>query len=127
MDIVDYVEINRSGMGAGLMGGGGVIRIVTDPVRRTFGNGSRSHYTPYEIPLAFETQKRFYNPTYSSYTSGFFLKYGTIDWQPEVALEKDGMVTLKIKDHGVRDLKLFLEGVVNGSDYVSDVIDIRLD
>ena len=127
MDIVDYVEINRSGMGAGLMGGGGVIRIVTDPVRRQFGSSSRSLYTPYEIPLAFETQKRFYNPTYSSYTSGFFLKYGTIDWQPEVALEKDGMVTLKIKDHGVSDIKLFLEGVVNGSDYVSDVVDIRLD
>ncbi len=127
MDIVDYIEINQSGVGSGILGGGGVIKIVTDPFRRASRGISKSFYTPYEIPLAFETQKRFYNPRYSSYNSGFFLKYGTVDWQPELALETDELVTLKIKDYGVSDLKLFIEGIVNGLEYVSDVVDIRLD
>ena len=127
MDIVDYIEINPSGVGSGILGGGGVIKIVTDPFRRARQGMSKSFYTPYEIPLAFEPKKRFYNPAYSSYNSGFFLKYGTVDWKPEVTLEADELVTLKLKDYGVPDLKLFVEGVVNGSEYVSDVIDLSLD
>ncbi|MCE2613875.1 hypothetical protein LVD13_12910 [Flavobacteriaceae bacterium D16] len=127
MDIVDYVEINRSGIGGGLMGGGGIIKIVTDPYRRMFGGASETSFTQYEIPLAFEAQKRFYNPIYSSTNSGFFLKYGTVDWQPDLRLETDGFVTIKVKDYGVSDIKLFLEGVVNNSEYVSGIIDLRLD
>lgn len=127
MDIVDYVEINRSGIGGGLMGGGGIIKIVTDPNRRMVGSASETSFTQYEIPLAFETQKRFYNPIYSSTNSSFFLKYGTVDWQPDLRLERDGFVSIKVKDYGVSNIKLFLEGVVNNSEYVSDVIDLRLD
>ncbi len=127
MDIVDYIEINQSGVGSGLLGGGGVIKIVTDPFRRLNRGISKSFYTPYDIPLAFESQKRFYNPRYSSYSSGFFLKYGTVDWQPELKLEADELLILKLKDYGVSDIKLFLEGVVNDSEYVSDIIELSLE
>lgn len=127
MDIVDYVEINPAGVGSGIMGGGGVIKIFTNPFRRASRGISKSFYTPFEIPLAFESEKRFYNPAYSSYSNGFFLKYGTVDWQPELRLESDGLLTLKLRDYGVSDISLYLEGVVNGSEYVSDVIELHLD
>ena len=126
LDLVDYIEINPSGVGGGILGGGGIIKIVTDPYRRASLNTAKS-YTPYPIPLAFQEKKRFYNPVYSSYSSGFFQKYGTIDWQPELKVRQDGSLGVKIKNYGVPDLKLFLEGLVNGSEYVSDVIEISLE
>ena len=126
LDLVDYIEINPSGVGGGILGGGGIIKIVTDPYRRSSQVNGKA-YTPYPIPLAFQDKKRFYNPVYSSYSSGFFQKFGTIDWQPELKLSKDGSLGVKIKNYGLSDIKLFLEGVVNGSDYVSDVIEISLE
>ncbi|NNF74923.1 MAG: hypothetical protein HKN00_07050, partial [Flavobacteriaceae bacterium] len=114
LNIIDYIEINPMGQGYGMYGGAGVIKIVTDPYRRAKYN-SKPDYSTYEIPMAFEPEKRFYNPKYSSYSSGFFLKYGTLDWQPELRLEADGFLTIKFKNYGVSDIKLFLEGVVNGS------------
>ncbi len=126
LDIVDYIEINPSGVGGGMLGGGGIIKIVTDPYRRS-SQVSAKAFTPYPIPLTFQGKKRFYNPVYSSYSSGFFQKYGTIDWLPELQLNEDGSLGVKIKNHGLSDIKFFLEGVVNGSEYVSDVIAISPD
>ncbi|MBT8221599.1 MAG: hypothetical protein KJN96_00380 [Eudoraea sp.] len=126
MDIVDYIEINPSGVGGGLMGGGGIIKIVTNPFLRQE-RELGEFYKNYDIPLSFSAKKRFYNPAYSSYSNAFFFKYGTIDWQSDISLTKEGEITFKIKDYGVSDIKLYLEGVVNESEYVSDIIELRLD
>ncbi len=126
MDLVDYIEINASGVGNGLFGGGGVIKIVTDPFRRVENFGGES-YVDYDIPLVFNKKKRFYNPSYQSYNSNFFNTYGTIDWQPNVSFNTNGEAVLQIKDYGIPKLKLFVEGIVNDSEYVSETLVINLD
>lgn len=126
MDIVDYIEINPSGIGGGLMGGGGIIKIMTNPFLRQE-RELGEFYKNYNIPLSFSAKKRFYNPAYGSYSNAFFFKYGTIDWQSDISLNEEGKITLKIRDFGVSEISLYLEGVVNGSEYVSDIINISLE
>jgi hypothetical protein len=120
MDDVDYIEINRSGRGAGLQGGGGIIRIVTDPFRPNRGGSARS-YTGYDIPLTFTSKKSYSNPIYISYTSNFYKSFGAIDWHPNVVIDKEGMGSITFYSYGQTKIKLFIEGIVNDHQFVSDV------
>lgn len=117
LNAVDYIEIIKSGIGSGLMGGGGVIKIFTD-TRLMFaqGNGALS-FNEYEVPLAYGIQKRFYTPVYPSYTSPFFRKFGTVDWHPDVRPDENGKLHFQFKDYGLERLRVFVSGIVNGEAY----------
>lgn len=118
LDIVDYIEVNPIGIGSGIMGGGGVIRIVTDPNLRREKLGERS-FNSYEIPLAFGGKKDFYTPVYSSYNSDFFDAFGTLGWLPDLKADSKGGITFYTKNYGLDDLVLHVEGIVNGDEFVS--------
>jgi len=126
LDIVDYIEINQSGVGSGIMGGGGVIRIVTDPTLRRESLTSRS-FQSYEVPLAFGSKKQFYTPVYSSYNSEFFETYGTLGWVPDLRAGAEGGFSFYTKNHGLDQLVLHVEGVVNGDEFVSCRIPLDTD
>ncbi|MCC1484543.1 hypothetical protein [Winogradskyella immobilis] len=123
METVDYIEINKGGVGEGFRGGFGTIRIVTDPKKRLLTQKSRTSYSEYKIPLTFTSPKQFYIPKYRSFESPFFNEYGVVDWFPNVVVGNDGYLTLKVLDTGV-PIKLFIEGVVNTEQLMSDVITI---
>ena len=61
MEQVDYVIVNKSGIGEGVRGGAGVIRIYTDPFKK-FQQPKKISFTEYTIPLTYSTPKRFYIP-----------------------------------------------------------------
>ena len=83
-------------MGSGIMGGGGVIQIVTDPSLRFARRDGTLSFNEYEIPLAYGVQKRFYTPVYPSYNSPFFRKFGTLDWHPDVRPDEHGQFHFQI-------------------------------
>ncbi len=114
---VDYIEINRSGIGSGIMGGGGVIKIVTDPSLRYARRDGTLSFNEYEVPLAYGVQKRFYTPVYPSYTSPFFRKFGTVDWHPDVRSDENGKFHFQFKDYGLERVRVFVSGIVNGESY----------
>lgn len=114
---VDYIEINRSGIGSGIMGGGGVIRIVTDPRLRFARRDGALSFNEYEVPLAYGVQKRFYTPVYPSYNSPFFRKFGTVDWHPDVRPDEKGQLHFQFKDYGLERVRVFVSGIVNGEAY----------
>ncbi|MGB5188522.1 hypothetical protein [Robiginitalea sp.] len=117
LNAVDYIEINKSGIGSGIMGGGGVIKIFTDPrLQYAQGSGSLS-FNEYEIPLTYGIQKRFYTPVYPSYNSPFFRKFGTVDWHPDVRADSDGQFRFQIKDYGLERIQVFVAGIVNSDTY----------
>ena len=125
LDIVDYIEINKSGVGGGIRGGGGIIKIFTDPskaVRRKEGQS----LTTYDIPLVFSSERRFYNPMYNAYTGSFFNTFGAVDWHPNVIISTNGIGRFSFLNYGLPSVKLFIEGVVNDDEFVSDVKELKL-
>ncbi|MFK7781434.1 hypothetical protein [Psychroserpens sp.] len=120
---VDYIEVNKGGIGEGLKGGAGVIRIYTDPNKR-FEFEPQKVFTEYKIPLTFEAPKRFYIPKYKSTESKFFREYGTIDWLPNANVDANGDISLKVLNTN-SNMTLFIEGVVNDNVLVSKQIKIN--
>ena len=123
MEVVDYVEVNKGGVGGGLRGGAGIIKIVTDPNKKFKVDKIRESHKSYDIPLTFTTPKRFYSPKYSSFESPFFKAYGVIDWFPNVTVGEDGYITLKVLDTE-QPVKLFVEGLVNNEVLISEAIEV---
>ena len=125
MDQVDYIEVNPSGVGAGIRGGGGVIRIVTDPSRARRGSSGKSR-VDYDIPLTFSADKRFYNPMYNTYTGSFFNSFGAVDWHPNVVIDPEGKGKFSFLNYGLPAVKLYIEGIVNDKEFVSDVVELKV-
>jgi hypothetical protein len=117
---VDYVVIDKSGLGEGMRGAAGVIKIYTDP-KLKYGNDTTADISQeIMIPLTFTSSKTFYAPLYSSYRSDFFNQYGVIKWIPNGQLDNNGNLTFKIADKGIEQIKLFIEGTANKGSFISE-------
>ena len=123
MQDVDYIEYELYGMGGGIRGNAGFIKIFTSPEFKLKQSGQEVQ--TYEIPLAFSENKKFYVPTYGLYNSPFFNEYGTIDWTPNATINNDGTIDLTVLNTQ-NDIKLFVEGIVNDTNFVSQSITIEL-
>jgi len=127
MSQVDYIEVDRYGLGGGMRGGGGIIKIYTDPSRVLRDSYKfEKTYEEYALPMTFSKPSRYYTPKYSSYNSNFFRDYGVVGWFPELKFNAQGELNIKIPDTGTAVLLLGLEGVVNNNTTVSEVLEIPL-
>lgn len=127
LDDVEYIETNPSGLGAGIRGGGGVIRIKTNPFASVQNQKPKIEHKSFEIPLKFDVAKRFYIPKYKSYSSRFFKEYGVVDWFSNVSTDKDGVLKLKLFDNRETNLKLFIEGISSDGTYISEEKELKID
>ncbi|MBL4604746.1 MAG: hypothetical protein JKY02_03530, partial [Flavobacteriaceae bacterium] len=120
MDIVDFIEINRGGIGMGVRGGITWIRIVTNPTLSfQDANAAGKRVSRYPFSLTFSKAKKYYSPIYSSYDSNFFRSYGVIRWLPNITFAEDGTATFKVPRNYNDSMKLHIEGIVNGTDIIS--------
>jgi hypothetical protein len=83
-------------------------------------------YNQYNIPLAFESERRFYTPRYPIYNARFFEDYGVLNWEANIEPDAAGMFTLKVPANYKKDLTVFIEGVVNGQTFISKAIDLEV-
>lgn len=125
MDWVDYVEINKNGIGEGIRGGGGVIKIFTLPVARRKINNKVKSLNEYKLPLTFSASKKFYVPIYQNYKNQFFRNYGVIDWFPINKINKNGTVTFKIFKSNFSNIVLLIEGIANDGSFISEVVNVE--
>ncbi|MFY0629019.1 MAG: hypothetical protein JXR05_01490 [Flavobacteriaceae bacterium] len=120
MDIVDFIEINKGGIGMGVRGGRTWIRIITNPTLSfQDANAAGKRVSKYPFSLTFSKAKKYYTPIYSSYNSDFFKNYGVISWIPNVKFANDGTATFKIPRNYNDSMILHIEGIVNGTDIIS--------
>ncbi|MFY0629018.1 MAG: hypothetical protein JXR05_01485 [Flavobacteriaceae bacterium] len=120
MDIVDFIEINKGGMGMGVRGGRTLIKIVTNPTLSfQDANAANKKVSQYPYSLTFSAAKKYYAPIYSSQNSNFFKNYGVISWIPNVKFTDDGTATFKIPRNYTDSMILHIEGIVNGKDIIS--------
>jgi hypothetical protein len=128
MSTIDYIELNRQGLGEGLFKAGGVIRVYTDPNLRILENGYDGiTFQSYKPPLTFSDDKKFYMPIYSSYKSSFYKHYGVIDWLPINSLNQNKELFIKFKSVGVKSINLYIEGVTDDGTFISEVKTINID
>ncbi|TXD82214.1 hypothetical protein ESY86_15395 [Subsaximicrobium wynnwilliamsii] len=117
---VDYIVIDKSGLGEGMRGAAGVIKIFTDPRVMLNSPLNRDVTQIVDIPLTFTSPKKFYTPKYTYYRSNFFQNYGVIGWEPKLKIDSNGNLNFKIPDTGNERLKLFIEGVANDDEFVTE-------
>lgn len=121
MQTVDYIEINKTGIGYGLRGGGGVINIVTNPDLIRQNTGVKNTIGEYEFPLAFAEDKKYYVPKYDLYNDDFFKEYGVIDWIPNCKIDNQGNLNFTIYNPAKNNIKLFIEGVTEKGEFISEI------
>ncbi|MCH2196179.1 hypothetical protein [Kordia sp.] len=118
---VEKIVIDKTGQGEGMNAGfGGVIRIFS---RRTplFKKGpSEAMYSGTKTTKAFTPTKEYYVPKYASYLSSTFEKYGAISWIPEIKLTSAQANTFKIYDTRTKNITLFIEGISESGELISE-------
>ncbi|NRR93272.1 hypothetical protein HSX10_16990 [Winogradskyella undariae] len=126
LDNVDYIFVDKTGFGMGVRGSSGVIKIYTDPLIGAYKKYGKSFRT-YKIPLSFTTHKRFYTPVYESYHSNFYKEYGVIDWFPNLSTDAQGNLNFNIYNTNLKTVKLYIEGIANDTQFISEekIIDVN--
>ena len=121
---VDYIEINKLGIGEGARGGNGVIKIYSSK-KGSKSKNNQDTVQDFKLPLSFSAEKKFYVPKYKSYYSDFYKGYGVIGWKPKVKIDENGMASFKIvKPRG--NIKLFIEGIANDGSFIFEEKTISL-
>lgn len=119
---VEYIDISIDDISGGFMGGtGGVIRIQTDPLVR-----NTETLRKFNFPLTFNENQRFYVPKYESVQSRFYKNYGVIDWLPNNNINDDGTVNIKFNHKKQNSVKLFIEGVTDQGNLISEEVIVNI-
>lgn len=117
---VKSIKINKSGAGLGFGGAGGWIEIETrkNPRRYDYPSGfSPAHITN----NGYHLNKKYYTPKYSSYSSPYFERFGTLGWFSNLQLE-EGKKNIKILNTLQPEVRLFIEGMTQEGYLISEEI-----
>jgi len=123
---IDYIEVNIMGLGEGLNGAGGVIRIFT---RGYYFNEPKKpyEYSEFDYPLTFDRPDDYAVPLYSSYTNDAYLKYGVVGWFPNLAVGNGGEVKFTVPSRQLEGLRLNIQGFSNKGDLFSETLSVQID
>jgi hypothetical protein len=125
LDLVDYVDINRTGVGGGFMDANGSIRVYSK-FTSIYEDSQTIRPQEFNYPVAFSQQKKYYIPKFSNEYSDFFQSYGLIDWKPLLKSNSNGEISFKIKKPQV-DYQLIIQGISDDGVLIQDVQHIKLD
>ncbi len=120
---VDFVEINKTGLGSGLLGSNGSIKVYTKRDSH-FSSSDLNRIQEFEIPVAYAKDKEYYVPKYENTSDEFFQHYGVIDWIPEVQFEEGKAAVINFKEPEV-DYQLIIEGVTSEGDLIHSVLQVQ--
>ncbi|WP_298900855.1 hypothetical protein [uncultured Psychroserpens sp.] len=118
---IDYVDVEYFGFGGGIRGQAGYIKIYTSPEFLYRNDGKNNKVSSFEFPLTFDEEKQYYTPKYQFYNTKFFNEYGTLDWKPNLKVAKDGMIRFKIKNSTIEGINLYINGIINGNELLTEV------
>ena len=120
---VESIVINKRGLGYGMNGGNGVIKIIT---KKGMGRARNSDTIESVITSnGFSENKSFYAPRYRSYNDEFFKNYGTISWIPYLDLKPDGSAQFSIMNLLQPEVNVYVEGMNAGGILFSEVLTVK--
>lgn len=104
----------------------GVVKIYSRRTPLFPKSGNTAVYLSAQSPETFETGKKYYAPKYASYLNPIFQKYGTISWQPMVELNTKNATVFKIYDTYTKNITLFIEGISESGQLISEQKTIKV-
>ncbi|SEE09993.1 hypothetical protein SAMN04487765_1397 [Tenacibaculum sp. MAR_2010_89] len=116
MSHIDYIIANRHGLGEGVRGANGVIKIYT--LKTLKPKKSTQNIRKFQFPLTFSSSKKFYVPKYKTYHDTFYNEYGVIDWIPNPKIDQNGNLTFKIHNPANTSITFFIEGMTQKGTYI---------
>ncbi len=120
------ISIDKSGLGYGIRGTEGVIRLYSRKTDLFKSSKQLEDYTfEKEATKGFSKPKQFYTPRYKSFTSDLFNNYGVISWIPNINLKKNSSQLFKIPDFEAKSITFFIEGYDTDGKLVSQVISLN--
>lgn len=122
---VDLIVFNKSGAGRGLYGGGGTIEITTKSTYSSKNKGVKELALEYELKDGFSSNKSFYAPKYSSFSSEDFQIYGVIHWVPSLNFENQSSKSFKFLNTLTEEVTFYIEGLTRDGKIVSEKIKIK--
>ncbi|PTX45238.1 hypothetical protein C8P64_1230 [Christiangramia gaetbulicola] len=125
LSTIDYIEINKSGMGEGFMGSAGTIKIHSDFDLSPDKVSTKNRIQKFEFPVAYAVQKEFYVPKYTNTNDEFFQQYGVIDWKSDLIAGIGENIAIEFAKPKV-DFKLIIEGFTAGGDLINEVRSISI-
>jgi hypothetical protein len=120
VEVIDYIEAERYGIGGGFRTQAGYIKIYTSSDYFYRNDGKNKTTSVFDFPLTFNSPKKYYTPAYQFYNTTFFKEYGTIGWLPNLKTDSNGMVSFKIFDTKSENISLHIEGIVNNDELISE-------
>ena len=121
IESIDYLDVEYYGTGAGIRGQAGYIKIYTSGEFYGRNPGRNNSVAQFKFPLTFDSEKVFYTPKYQFYNTRFFNEYGTIDWKPNLKADQKGIISFTIKNAETEQIKLFINGIVNDHELLSEL------
>ena len=112
---VDYIEINRTGIGGGF--NNAAIKIYMDYARTNETPNYRTRVQKFDIPLSYSLNKKFYIPKYQNTTDEFFQQYGVIDWKTNLSSIGSKNITFEIAQPKV-DFLLIIQGFTSKGELI---------
>ncbi|HBT09761.1 MAG TPA: hypothetical protein DEB18_09840, partial [Leeuwenhoekiella sp.] len=116
-NFIDYIEINRSGLGESSMAGAGSIKIYMDYSKNFIDYLDVPVAQNFKYPLYFSKEKKYYVPKYQSNTDEFFQKFGVIDWKGNLETNDRGEVVITIKKPAV-NFRYFIQGITSNGQLI---------
>jgi len=122
---VDMIVFNKSGAGRGLYGGGGTIEITTKSTYSSKNKRVKELALEYELKDGFSSNKSFYAPKYSSFSSEDFQHYGLIHWFPALTFKNQNTKSFKFSNTLTKELTFYIEGLTTDGKIISEQINIQ--
>ncbi|PZW41473.1 hypothetical protein LX95_01149 [Mesonia algae] len=122
---IEEVILNKSGVGQGLFGAGGTIEIIT---KKSYGYKNtkvKELALKYELQDGFSSNKSFYAPKYSSFSSEDFQKYGVIHWVPSLNFDNQNSKSFKFLNTLTEEITFYIEGLTTEGKIISEKINIK--
>ena len=118
---IDEIYINTSGLGYGAAAGAGVIRVYRKNGSQSLEKMKLRDYGDVVINDGFSIEKKFYIPAYYFKSDDVLSKYACLDWKADITTNDIGMFSYKIKDLGLNDMVLIIQGFTNTGELISEI------
>ena len=126
-DDIDEIYLNTSGMGYGAQAGAGVIRVYRKDGSRSLEKMKLRNFGDAEIKDGFSIEKTFYIPAFYFKSDDVLSEFACLDWKSNITTNELGMYSYKIKNLGLDDIVLVIQGFTNSGELISEIKSIPID